>query len=473
MSESSSKRQRLPISTLAAYSLPGAPIAAMGLPLAVYLPPFYAEEVGLGAIAAGTVFMFTRFLDIFLDPLMGVLSDRTRTPWGRRRVWMIASVPIMVTAAWLVFMPARGTSFEIALASIFLLFVGWTMLTITHLAWGGELTLDYHERARVTASREAAYLAGMITVLVLPIIIQQRGGDKFEQIAAMGWFVIITLPLGVLLASIFVKEEKNRPPDPHIPLRKAIAAIANNTPLRYVLAADLVAGISGGFVATLFLYVCIVGLGLGPQAYTLLLVYFGMGVIFIPPIVWLARKIGKHQTLILHCFYNALFLPGFWFIPQGDFTSAAILFAILGANMSAGSFLFRAIMADVADHDHVETGQARAGVYFALLALTNKLGYSLAVGLALYALAYLGVTMKGPNTEFGVSGLMLLYVIPATLINVFIGILMMSFPLGEDRQKELRRIIEERTAVGTAIGARTGHDLEGATGAADAVKTAT
>ncbi len=432
----------------------------MGLPLAVYLPPFYAEEVGLGAVAAGTVFMLTRFLDIFLDPVMGVLSDRTRTPWGRRRIWMLMSVPIMCVAAWLVFMPVAGSSFETAALSIFLLFVGWTMLTITHLAWGGELSPDYHERARVTASREAAYLVGMITVLVLPIIIQQRGGDKFEQIAAMGWFVIITLPLGVLLACLFVKED-DRPAEPHVPLYEGLKAIANNTPLRYVLIADLVAGISGGLVATLFLYVAIVGLGLGQQAYTLLLIYFGMGVLFIPPIVWLARKIGKHQTLILHCLYNAFFLPFFWFLPHGEFWPAAALFAVLGANMAAGAFLFRAIMADVADHDHVETGQARQGVYFALLALTNKLGYSLAVGLALYALAYLGVTMKGPNTEFGTAGLMLLYVIPAALINVFIGLLMLNFPLGEEQQKELRRILEERGAAGAAIGARTGHDLEG------------
>ncbi|HAH10456.1 MAG TPA: MFS transporter, partial [Alphaproteobacteria bacterium] len=160
-------------------------------------------------------------------------------------------------------------------------------------------------------------LVGMITVLVLPIIIQQRGGDKFEQIAAMGWFVIITLPLGVLLACLFVKED-DRPAEPHVPLYEGLKAIANNTPLRYVLIADLVAGISGGLVATLFLYVAIVGLGLGQQAYTLLLIYFGMGVLFIPPIVWLARKIGKHQTLILHCLYNAFFLPFFWFLPHGE-----------------------------------------------------------------------------------------------------------------------------------------------------------
>lgn len=455
-----SGQSRLKTSWLLAYALPGAPIAAMGLPLAVYLPAFYAEDVGLGAIAAGTVFMLTRFVDIFLDPIMGVLSDRTRTRWGRRRIWMLASVPIMCIAAWLVFMPAKGTSFETAFLSVFFLFVGWTMLTITHLAWGGELTGDYHERARITAAREAAFLVGMITVLILPIIIQQGGGDKFEQIAAMGWFVIVTLPLGVIIASLVVKEEKDRPPEPHLPLSVALGALYSNKPLRYILYADLVAGIAGGSVATLFLYVAIVGLGLGKVAYTLLLIYFGMGVICIPPLLWVTRKLGKHQTLVWHNIYNLVCMPFFFLLPAGEFWPAAILFAVLGANMAAGPFLFRAIMADVADHDHVETGQARAGVYFALLALTNKLGYSLAVGLSLYALAYLGITMKGPNTPEAIQGLFLLFIVPTVLFAGSIAYIMAHFPLDEARQRELRQILEAR-ALGAAIGARTGRDLEG------------
>jgi Na+/melibiose symporter-like transporter len=455
------RQDRVPLAWLVAYSLPGAPIAAMGLPLAVHLPSFYAEDVGLGWALAGSLFMLTRFLDIFLDPIMGVLSDRTRTPWGRRRIWMIASVPIMCIAAWLVFMPEKGVSFEASVGAVFFLFIGWTMLTITHLAWGGELTGNYHERARVTASREAAYLGGMITVLLLPLLVQIYGGDKFMQIAAMGWFVIITLPAGVAIAALVVKEQKNLPPEPHLPLTVGLKAIVGNKALRFVLTADLVAGISGGIVATLFLPMAAVGLGLRAHAYTLLLIYFAMGVVFIPPLVMLARRIGKHQTLILHCLYNVVFLPVFLFIPHGDFNSAAILFAVLGANMSAGPFLFRAIMADVADHDHVETGQARAGVYFALLALTNKAGYSLAVGLSAYTLAYIGLNTKGGNSDLATASMMMLYVVPPTLINAFIAASMLGFPLGEERQRELRRILEERGVLGATIGSRTGHDIEG------------
>ena len=123
---STKKSERVRASWLAAYSLPGLPIAAMGLPLAVHLPPYYASEIGMGYAIAGTVFMLPRFLDIFIDPVMGVLSDRFRTPWGRRKPWMAMSVPVLILAAILVFMPAVGTTWPVAVLSLVLLFIGWT-----------------------------------------------------------------------------------------------------------------------------------------------------------------------------------------------------------------------------------------------------------------------------------------------------------------------------------------------------------
>jgi glycoside/pentoside/hexuronide:cation symporter, GPH family len=459
MAAPTAPKDRVKASWLFAYSLPGLPIAAMGLPLAVHLPNFYAVEVGLGYAVAGSIFLLTRVLDIFLDPIMGVVSDRVQTRWGRRRLWMVLSVPIMIAASVLLFMPAPGTTWPATAASLVLLFIGWTMLTITHLAWGGELSGDYHERSRVTASREAAYIIGMFTVLLLPVIIQAQGGDRFAQIAAFGWYVIITLPIGVAAAVLVIKE-KQVPPQPHIPLKVALAAIATNGPLRYVLFSDLIAGLSTGTVATLFIAMTTVGLQLGQEANLLLLIYFFMGVVFIPPMVWVSKKLGKHQTLAYSSLVNAILIPCIFLLPKGEFWPAAVLWTLFGLNMGVGPFLFRAIMADVADHDHVETGQARAGVYFALLALTNKAGYSVAIGLTFWTLAAIGFQQNAPNTPEVVSAMMWLYILPPTLVSALVAVVMWRFPLGEEKQRELRRIIEERSIPGTAIGARVGHTLE-------------
>ena len=440
-----SPQDRVKTSWLLAYSLPGLPLAAMTLPLAVHLPPFYAVEIGLGWMVTGIIFGAVRFLDVFLDPVMGVMSDRTRTRWGRRRVWMVASIPIMCFASFMVFMPDPGVSWSYVVAAIVILFVGWTMLSIVHLAWGSELSGDYHERSRITASREGAYLVGMICVLLLPALVQAQGGDKFEQIASMGWFVILTLPVGVAIAVWTIPENPHHVPA-HLPLGPALKAILVNKPLRYVLVSDLIAGISGGIVATLFLPMVAFGLDLPKEANWLLLVYFVMGAVAIPPLVWLSRRLGKHQTFVFHCLANAIMIPCIFFLPKGEFLPALILWTLLGLNMSVGPFLFRAIMADVADHDHVETGQARAGVYFALLALTNKLGYSCAIFLSYAMLAWIGFDGKGGNSPETVESMMLLYVVPPTLISLGIALVMWRFPLDEEKQRELRSIIESRAA---------------------------
>ena len=117
--------------------------------------------------------------------------------------------------------------------------------------------------------------------------------------------------------------------------------------------------------------------------------------------IWLSKKLGKHQTFVLSCVVNAVLLPCFFFLPKGEIVPAIVLFMLLGLNMSAGPFLFRAIMADVADHDHAETGEARAGVYFSLLALTNKLGYSCAIFLSYALLAYVGFSRQGQQFAGG------------------------------------------------------------------------
>jgi hypothetical protein len=82
---------------LLAFAIPAIPISAMGLPLVVYLPPFYAE-LGLGTAVVGSLFMFARFWDVFTDPVLGILSDRFETRWGRRRHWIVLSVPIMMVS---------------------------------------------------------------------------------------------------------------------------------------------------------------------------------------------------------------------------------------------------------------------------------------------------------------------------------------------------------------------------------------
>lgn len=438
-------RKPLSKSTLAAFAAPAAPIAGLGLPLVVYLPPFYAREMALGLTVVGTIFMVVRFWDVITDPVLGILSDRITTRWGRRRHWIVLSTPILLASVYYIFMPTPPISAGYLLTWMVVLYVGWTLLTISHISWGAELSPEYNERSRVQGWREIFLISGMVTTLMLPAIIERAdtSSSGADRVAAMGWFIILLLPLTVALAVTKVPE-RPLPQQPQIGWRRAMGIIVENAPLRRVLAMDLVGGFGAGIVSSLFLFLASDTLKLGKAASLLLLVYFVAGVLFIPLILRLSYRFGKHRTLAGSSLFNAATLPLLFLVPEGSLSAAAMLFILFGVNMGAGPFLFRSLMADVADHDRVASGAQRTGLYFSLLTMTNKVGHALSIGLIYPLLEWFGyVPGAEQNTSASVSALTNIYVWLPAAFSIAVAALMWNYPLDIKKHEELRLRLDE------------------------------
>jgi len=445
--------------TLFAFALPAAPISAMGLPLVVHLPPFYAGTLGLGLVTVGAIFMLARFWDVFTDPVLGILSDRYETRWGRRRHWIVLSVPIMLLSVYMIFMPPVAVSAAYLVFWLFVLYVGWTLLTISHMSWGAELTPDYHERSRVQGAREVALILGMVFVLTLPVLIEQMNPENLAQarVASMGWFVLILLPIAVALAVWRVPERPTQRPE-HVPFKQAVQALIESRPLQVVLAADLLGGVSGGLVASMFLFLAEDALKLGSYSSLMLLGYFISGVCFIPLILFVARRFGKHKTAAVSAIFNAVTVPLILIVPPGEPVVALAVWALLGVNMAAGPFLFRSLMADVADHDAVVTRQQRTGLFYSLLTSTSKVGAAFAIFIAYSLLDSIGFQAGGENSKAVLDSLRAVYVWPACIISAAVAGILWFYPIDEDRQVENRRILEQRglETAAAAIAMRTG-----------------
>lgn len=430
---------------LFAFALPAAPIAAMGLPLAVHLPPFYAGSLGLSLSVVGGIFLLARCWDVITDPVLGMLSDRFPSRWGRRRHWIVIAVPIMLISVVMVFLPREQVSGAYLLFWLFALYIGWTLLTLSHMSWGAELTPDYHERSRVQGSREMALVLGMVTVLAIPALIEMTDPENLARarVASMGWFVLILLPISVFWAVTRIGERPTAPPR-HIPMREAMSALLQSLPLRAVLAADLISGVASGLVSSMFLFLAEDVLQLGHVSSLLLLAYFISGVSFIPLMLFFARRFGKHRAAAGSALFNAVTLPLILVVPPGNAAFAVAVWICLGINMAAGPFLFRAIMADVADHDAVRTRQQRTGLFYALLTSTTKLGAAVAIGGGYLALDVIGFVPGGENSSAVLESLRAVYVWPAAAISVAVAAIFWYFPLDEASQVENRRILEAR-----------------------------
>lgn len=431
---------------LAAFSGPAIPIAALGLPIGVYLPQFYAGPMGLGLAAVGTIFMLLRFWDVVTDPMMGVLSDRFASRWGRRRHWIVLSVPMLAICAYMVFVPTAPVSSAYLFGWMFILYIGWTMLTISHMAWAAELSDDYNERSRIQGFREAFQLLGVPLVLLIPAIIERMGPENMEaaRVASIGWFIVLTLPVAVAINILFVPERKSAA-QPPIDLGAAVRAVFRNLPLRRLLAADFLSGFSGAALASMYIYEASYVWGIGSVASFLLLLYFFGGIIFIPLVLRISYRLGKHRTVVAAGLFNACFAPVIFLIPEGSILVASIVLIFLGVNVGTSTTLYRSMMADVADIDELETGQRRTGLFYALLTLTQKLGGAVAVGVVFWTLALIGfVPEHGENTEATLTGLSIVFVSVPVLCNALVALVMWGFPIGLKEQEELRRKLAER-----------------------------
>jgi len=434
---------------LGAFGLPSIPISALGLPIVVYLPPFYGHDMGLSLSVVGTVFMLARFWDVFTDPVLGMVSDRFPSRWGRRRHWIVLSAPILIGAAYMLFMPSPPVTWMYLAGWMFILYIGWTLITISHMSWGAELSEDYDERSTIQGVREFLLIFGMFTVLALPAIIEQVSDAAAAgpaKIAAMGWFIIILLPITIGLA-VWLTPEFPSKAHQQIPWKRAWAIIAKNRLLQRVLVADLLVNIAPAITGSLYIFFASYVMELPKSASLLLLVYFIAGFVGIPAWIRMSHWAGKHKTLAIAMVYGAITLPLVVFFPRGEFWWLFIGNSLYGVAYGAGSFLLRSIMADVIDTDYLETGQRRTGLYYSLLSMTAKVGAALAVGITYPLLDLIQFKPGGENSPETLNQFMAMYVTLPAIVMLAAAVVMWRFPLDRAAQQDLRRRIEERDGV--------------------------
>ena len=430
--------------TIGAYASPAIPIAALGLPLVVYLPPFYTKEMGLGLSVVGTIFMITRFWDIFTDPILGIVSDKIETRLGRRRHWIILSVPILMFCVYKIFIPQGTVTGMYLLFWMILLYVGWTLLSISHMSWGAELSSDYNERSRVQGWREFALVFGMLAVLILPTIIEQTSdGNSTMKVAAMGWFTILLLPITVAIA-VWMVPEHPVPKQPQIGWRRATSIVLKNKVLIRLLAADLLSGVAPGITGSIYIFFVSHVMDLSQWASLMLLIYFLASFISVPGWIRLSYRFEKHRTFVIARVYSSISLLLMFWIQPGNFWLYAFGNVIFGLGSGAGAFLTRSMMADIVDRDNLESGTQRTGLYYSLMTMTNKIGYALAVGITYPMLDWIGFDPNGTNTIETIASLKNIFIFVPIPIMLLAALIVWNFPLDSKRQQHLRKLIEER-----------------------------
>ncbi len=372
--------RKLPVRLLAPFAAASMPVSALGIPLTVYLPNYYASHIGISLLAVGAAFSIVRLIDIFFDPLIGVAINATNSRFGRFRPWMVAGAPLLMLAAYMIFMAEPGSTLLYLVVWLLVLYTGFSMLTLGHSSWAAALVPEYHQRSRVYGWMQAVGVIAIIIMLAIPVILAVGWHKSIAQgVQAMGWFIVGVTPVTILLSTFMVGEPKIVETAQRITLKDYWTMIARPSLLR-ILVADLFLALGPAITAALYIFFFTQALGFTrTQTTSLLLIYIAAGLVGAPCWALVARRIGKHQTVMLGCVLYAFAQALVFMLPAGAMGLMVPAMFLAGFVVSCFTFLLRAMLADVSDEVRLDIGKDRAALLYGLLTATSKVGSALAV----------------------------------------------------------------------------------------------
>ena len=429
--------------SLLAYSGPSIAISIMMLPLLVYIPPFYGQEVGLDLGTVGMIFLLARAWDALIDPVVGFCSDRTRSRWGRRKPWIAIATPLLLLLLYAFYQPPQSAGAAYLAIVVFAFYVCLTLFQIPYLSWGAELTRKYDGRTRVTAFREGAIMVGTVIATAAPVLYFAGSEPSLrETLRLFTVIILVTLPVAVLMALKFTPAIASTS-DSQPSLGKALSTLATNKLFLRVACGVFFLWLGGSFYNSLVLFVVqqIVGLPMS-GFFQLVLVQYVVGILFIPFWVWLANRIGRHRALLAGAATFFVSLPLLAMIEPGNLTQAIWVYVLKGVGTCVIWVLPPALAADTIEYGMLKGAGDDAAMTMSLFMFTQKLAFAAGIGIALPLAGALGFDPREMATIDGLTGLRWVALYLPGLIGIVGALLLFNYPLTARRHAVIRRRLE-------------------------------
>jgi GPH family glycoside/pentoside/hexuronide:cation symporter len=420
-----------------------------------YFAIFLTDVVGVPAkIAAAAIFIGSTW-DYINDPLVGYISDRTRSRWGRRRPFLLfAAVPLMLAFALMWWRPplTDPVILGIYFSIIFILYeLAATFAYMPYLALTPELTSNYDERTSLMSTRAFFSILGSLVAFTIPLLIvgafhPENAGRVLIMGTAFGIFCVI--PLWLVFFGTREREEFMHQPQKGI--RESIVAVRNNRPFFFGLVIYLFTWVAIAILQLILLYFLKYVVRQEAQSDLIMATIFVVAMIALPLWVWISRRLNKRLAYIAGIAFLAVVLLTLSSLSPS--TSLPLILAICvlaGIGVSAAHVIPWSILPDAIEYGELHTGERHEGMFYSLITLAQKIAVSVALPLALLVLDHSGyIPNSSVQPESAVNGIRLIAgPIPAVLLGL--GILFaILYPLGRENYTEIAQELEARRKSG-------------------------
>jgi GPH family glycoside/pentoside/hexuronide:cation symporter len=417
---------------------------------------YYTDVAGIDPALAGLALMVGKLTwDAVNDPLFGYFSDRTRSRFGRRRIYMIIGAVPLGIAAWIMFSLPKGltgaAAFFAVLLSFWLVDTFHTMTTTPYYALTPELTRDYNERASLTSIRMVysvlGYILGAALTTILAGIFQGSGMNLQQAWSATGAVFGAVAIATTLITTFSIKENPEMVGEPsQLPAFKAVFTSFKNKPFIILMIAFVLSSFSFTVLTALVPYFIQYQLDMGDQVSFVLLAMLVTIGIFLIPAKLISDKINKGPAYALGLFIASVAIISSFFFPHGQTPLIYVVAAVAGMGFSAQWVFPWSMLPDVIEYDEKMTGERREGIYYGLWAFLSKFTGALGVAVSGWALGLFGYVPNVEQTVQALFGIRFFFaIVPAVVIFISLPFLIW-YPITRQKHAELVKELADKKA---------------------------
>lgn len=413
---------------------------------------FYTDIYGIPAAAAGTIMLVARFWDMATDPVIGIISDRTKSRWGKFRPYILfGAVPYAVLAILTFTTPDLGPTGKIIYAGVtyVLLMTAYGFINLPYSALGAVMTSDTYERAGLNTYRFIAGFIGqfIVTGLALTLANFFGKGDK-----AQGFQYTLFLFAGLSLVFFFITfkttRERVQPPKAQVnSIKSDFKDLFKNRAWLILAIVGIVSFImfamQNAAIAYYFKYY------LGREDNVQLFNVLGTValIVALPFSKPLAKRFGNKNvfigsSLISGLFFMLIYLPG-----VTDVTTIYVFNIIAKMAYAPAVPLLWTMIADAADYGEWKTGRRATGLYFSAAVFAQKAGWGIGAAVAGWILAFSKFVPNVEQTETAITGIKLLVSVIPGILYMSCAIFMIFYKIDKKMTDQIKSDLDAKRAL--------------------------